>query len=265
METSRFRIEMTSSNSMKNQSSGGDTRFPHVALSSSDVVSRRRRFASTFRRFISRLRRFAWSWKVTVKTGFKKLSDSQALAIAGAVINGLFVDKAIAAAPPFDETTLQTAVDDLTGAIAAQAQAGGCTAVTAVKNKKRSVLDGLLRRLAQYVQANCNDDVQFVLKSGFQAKTTAVRSQTPLDKATILSVDNGHTKQLVVAAQKVPRAKLYEVQAAAVGANNTVGPFQTAGRLQQVSFDDHHRPHAGHHLRHPGTCAGWLDRLGRLE
>ena len=250
---------------MKNQSSGGDTRFPHVALSSSDVVSRRRRFASTFRRFISRLRRFAWSWKVTVKTGFKKLSDSQALAIAGAVINGLFVDKAIAAAPPFDETTLQTAVDDLTGAIAAQAQAGGCTAVTAVKNKKRSVLDGLLRRLAQYVQANCNDDVQFVLKSGFQAKTTPVRSQTPLDKATILSVDNGHTKQLVVAAQKVPRAKLYEVQAAAVGANNTVGPFQTAGRLQQVSFDDHHRPHAGHHLRHPGTCAGWLDRLGRLE
>jgi len=118
---------------------------------------------------------------------------------------------------------------DLTGAIAAQAQAGGGTAVTAVKNKKRSVLDGLLRRLAQYVQANCNDDVQFVLKSGFQAKTTPVRSQTPLDKATILSVDNGHTKQLVVAAQKVPRAKLYEVQAAAVGANNTVGPFQTAG------------------------------------
>ena len=67
----------------------------------------------------------------------------------------------------------------------------------------------LLRRLAQYVQANCNDDVQFVLKSGFQAKTTAVRSQTPLDKATILSVDNGHTKQLVVSAQKVPRAQLY--------------------------------------------------------
>src|SRR5436309_13153355 len=63
---------------------------------------------------------------------------------------------------------------DLTGAIAAQAQAGGGTAVTAVKNKKRSVLDGLLRRLAQYVQANCNDDVQFVLKSGFQAKTTPV-------------------------------------------------------------------------------------------
>jgi len=171
--------------------------------------------------------------EVTVKTGFKKLSDSEALAIAGAVLKGVYADKAISAAPPFDQTTLQTAVDDLTGAIAVQAQAGGGTAVTAVKNKKRNALDGLLRKLAHYVQANCNDDVQLVLKSGFQAKTIPVRSQTQLDKAKILSVDNGHTKQLVV--------------------------------VQKVSFDDHHRPYAGHHLRHPGTCAGWLDRFGRLE
>ena len=167
--------------------------------------------------------------QVTVKTGFKRLSDSQALAMAGTVIKGVFIDKAILVAPPFDQATLQTAVDDLKGAIAVQAQAGGGTAVTAVKNKKRNALDGLLRKLAHYVQANCNDDVQLVLKSGFQAKTIPVRSQTQLDKAKILSVDNGHTKQLVVTVQKVPRAKLYEVQAAAVGANNTVGLFQTAG------------------------------------
>src|SRR5215813_14877230 len=96
--------------------------------------------------------------QVTVKTGFKKLSDSQALATAGAVIKGVFVDKAIAPAPPFDEATLQTAVDDLTGAIATLAQAGGGTSVTAVKNKKRSVLDGLLRKLAQHVQANSNEN-----------------------------------------------------------------------------------------------------------
>src|SRR5438876_7904284 len=167
--------------------------------------------------------------QVTVKTNVKRLSDPEAIASAGTVIKGVYVDKVIAAAPPFDEATLQTAVDDLKGAIAAQAQAGGGTVVTAVKKKKRNALDGLLRKLAHYVQANCNDDVQLVLKSGFQAKTIPVRSQTQLDKAKILSVDNGHTKQLVVTVQKVPRAKLYEVQAAAVGANNTVGPFQTAG------------------------------------
>ena len=65
---------------------------------------------------------------------------------------------------------MQTAVDDLKGAIAAQAQAGGGTVVTAVKKKKRNVLDGLLRKLAHYVQANCNDDVQLVVKTGFQCQ-----------------------------------------------------------------------------------------------
>ena len=134
-----------------------------------------------------------------------------------------------AAPPPFDEATLRTSVDDLTGSIATQAQAGGGTTVTTVKNKKRDVLDGLLRKLAHYVQANCNDDVQVVLNSGFQAKTTAVRSQVPLEKAKIVSVDNGHAKELVVRAHKIPRARSYEVQAAAVGANNTVGSFQPAG------------------------------------
>ena len=96
--------------------------------------------------------------QVTVKTNVKRLSDPDAIAFAGTVIKGVYVDKVIAAAPPFDEATLQTAVDDLKGAIAAQAQAGGGTVVTAVKKKKRNVLDGLLRKLAHYVQANCNDD-----------------------------------------------------------------------------------------------------------
>jgi hypothetical protein len=121
-----------------------------------------------------------------------------------------------------------TTADDLKRAIAAQAQAGGGTVVTAVKKKKRNVLDGLLCKLAHYVQANCNDDVQLVVKAGFQAKTSSARSQTQLDKATILSVDNVHTRQLVVNAKKVAHAKLYEAQTAIVSANNT-GSFQSAG------------------------------------
>jgi len=167
--------------------------------------------------------------QVTVKTNVKRLSDPDAIAFAGTVIKGVCVDKVIAAAPPFDEATLQTAVDDLKGAIAAQAQAGGGTVVTAVKKKKRNVLDGLLRKLAHYVQANCNDDVQLIVKTGFQAKTASVKSQTQLDKATILGVDNGHTRQLAVNDRKVAHAKLYEVQRAIVSANNTTGSFQSAG------------------------------------
>jgi hypothetical protein len=166
--------------------------------------------------------------KVTVTLGLNKLTDTQAIAMALGIIKGaIYTDKTTFATPAVDQQALQTAVDDLNGALTAQAQGG--TTATVVKNKKRVVLDGLLRKLAHYVQANCNDDVQIVLNAGFQAKTTSVRSQTPLDKAKINSVDNGHTTQLVVTVQKVARAKSYEVHTAAVGPNNTVGAFQPAG------------------------------------
>jgi hypothetical protein len=164
--------------------------------------------------------------KLIVKTGFSSLSDSEAIALAGAV-KGVYAEKALAT-PPVDQQTLQTALDDVNGAIAAQA-AGGGTAATVVKNKKRAVLDGLLRKLAHYVQANCNDDLQIVTNSGFQARAVAVRSTATLDKAQIQSVDNGHSTQLVVSVKKVPHAKMYQVQIAAVGANNTVGSWQPAG------------------------------------
>jgi hypothetical protein len=166
--------------------------------------------------------------KITVKTGFPNLSDSEAIALAGAVIKGLYAAKALPA-PPMDQQVLETAVDDMNGAIAALAQSGGGTAATVVKKKKREVLNGLLRKLAHYVQANCNDDLQVVTNSGFQAKATSVHSTTPPAKTQILSVENGHTTQLVVAVRKVPHAKMYQVQVAVVGANSTVGPFQAAG------------------------------------
>ena len=106
--------------------------------------------------------------------------------------------------------------------------------VTAVKKKKRNVLDGLLRKLAHYVQANCNDDVQLVVKAGFQARATSARSQTQLDKATILGVENVHAKQIVVNARKVSGAKLYEAQIAIVSANNTGSFNRRASSVKPV-------------------------------
>ena len=165
--------------------------------------------------------------KLIVKAGFQNLSDPDVIALAGAVVKGVYAEKAFAT-PPVDQQTLETAVNDLNGAIAAQA-AGGGTAATVAKKTKREVLNGVLRKLAHYVQANCNDDLQLVTNSGFQARRVSVRSTAPPDKAQIQSVDNGHTTQLVVTVKKVPHAKMYQVQIAAVGANNTVGPFQPVG------------------------------------
>lgn len=169
-----------------------------------------------------------YEYEATVKTGFGMLTGSQAIATAGAVIKGVYAEKSLAT-PPVDQATLQTAVDDLNGAIAALQAQGGGIAATAMKNKKREVLDALLRKLAHYVQANCNDDVQIVLNSGFQARTTSVRSQTPPDKVQIVSVVNGHTTQLVAKVKTVPHAKVYEVRTAPVGVGNTVGSFQQGG------------------------------------
>jgi hypothetical protein len=107
------------------------------------------------------------------------------------------------------------------------------------KNVKRWIVS---YKLAHYVQANCNDDVQIVLNSGFQARTTPVRSQTLRGKVQIISVDNGHTTQLVAKVKKVPRAKAYEVHIAAVGAGNTVGPFQPGGLFtdsQSITITGH--------------------------
>src|SRR5438045_1095203 len=131
--------------------------------------------------------------EVIVLQGFKKMSDSQALATAGAVLKGLYADKTLAANVPVEAAALQTSMDDLNAAIAVQTQGGGGTLATTVKNKERQVLNGQLRKLAHHVQANCNDDIQVVLNCGFQAKATATRSEAPPAKPQIVSVDNGHT------------------------------------------------------------------------
>jgi hypothetical protein len=167
--------------------------------------------------------------KVNVKTNYKELVDADAIAIAGAVIKGVYVEKVIPAPPPFDQTTVQKAIDELGVTITALAKAGGGKVLTSLKNKNRNELNGLLRKLAHYVQLNCNDDAQLVLNTGFQVKAKAVRSGLPLDKAEIISVANGQAKELVITVKKVLRAKSYEAEAAAVGPNNTVGPFQPAG------------------------------------
>jgi len=123
---------------------------------------------------------------------------------------------------------LRTSLDDSSGAIAAHAQSGGGTAVTTVKNKKRDVLNGLLPKLAHYVQANLNDDVQ-VLNSGFQAKTNAVRSQPdPVGQSEDRQCRQ-RPHQGTGGEGQEGSVKSYELQAAAMGANNTVGSFQPAG------------------------------------
>jgi hypothetical protein len=162
---------------------------------------------------------------VRILLGFNSMTDQQVGTTGVTVIKGLTGNKSFTTLP-VDLAAVQTEVDDLNAAVAAQAQGGPAATVT--KNNKRKVLNGLLRKLAHYVQANCGDDLEVLLSSGFQALTVKV-TRSPLDKPTIIGVDNGHTTQLVVKIGKVARAKAYEVRTAPIGADNALGPWQDGG------------------------------------
>jgi hypothetical protein len=166
----------------------------------------------------------AMSQRVRAVGGFDNQSADQLITAGGVVLAGLTNNPAFPS-PPVDLQTLQSAVDGLNAALAAQAHAG--LAATAEKNSKQAALTALLRKLQRYVEDNCGDDVTVLLSSGFQAAAdTHVRG--PLENPAIVSVDyrNG---ELVLKVAPVRRAKCYEVRMASLDANSVLGPLQPAG------------------------------------
>jgi len=86
--------------------------------------------------------------------------------------------------PPEELKTLESAVEELSAALAAQVQGG--TAATAHKNNKRDAVIELLVKLAHYVQDNCGQNPATLLSSGFQLATNN-RAKSPVGKAAIVS------------------------------------------------------------------------------
>ncbi|PYS20201.1 MAG: hypothetical protein DMG11_30265 [Acidobacteria bacterium] len=153
------------------------------------------------------------------------------------------------------------ALTAFTAALAAL-PSGGVHA-TADKNKKRRELVALLRKLASYVQGNCNDEITTLLSSGFQAASTA-RAQSPLTKPVIAVVDNCHSGQLVVDVKKVVNARTYELEKATIGPDGAPGPWQQGG-LFTGSRDASQRSDARYHLCGSRARRRRLHQLQRLE
>ena len=159
---------------------------------------------------------------IRVSTGFSSYTDQQLVTAAGAIVKGMAGNKAFTN-PPVDLAAVQSALDELTAAMAGQVQGG--TTATAAKNNKRDALVGLLRKLAHYVQLSFGNDLEVLLSSGFLAVGSKTPS-SPVAKPSILSVDSRNTTQLVVKVGKVTRARCYEVRFAAIGAGGAPGPWQ---------------------------------------
>jgi hypothetical protein len=161
--------------------------------------------------------------RLRVLLDFTHGPDHQVEETAGAVIVNLNGSKNFPH-PPVDPPTLQTALNEFSASIPAAGQGG--PHATAVKTKKRHTLVNLLRQDALYVQANCNDDLETLLSSGFLAGNTS-RAQSHLPKPVITDLGQGNSNQLVVKVKKIRNAKSYEVHCVPIGTGGAPGTGQT--------------------------------------
>jgi hypothetical protein len=170
--------------------------------------------------------------KVKVKMGFGSLPDAAAVTISGNVAVGLpktFDLKTLV--PPVDPAGLKLAHDELVDAVAAADQGG--PKQTADKKKKRKVVDGMLEKLAHFVQIHCDNDLKTVLSSGFTAVASS-HSQSPLGVPQIVSIVNGDAGHLVIKSRSIRNAKSYEVRKATVPPNAAIGPWELIGSFSKA-------------------------------
>jgi len=163
--------------------------------------------------------------RVRAVIGFKRFNDPQLVTTGRGVVKEM-KDNPNFPNPPEELKALESAVEELSAALAAQVQGG--TAATAHKKNKRDAVIDLLVKLAHYVQDNCGQNPAALLSSGFQLATNN-RAKSPVGKAAILSIDPGKSTELVMKLNPIDNARIFKVEFAAVGPNNTPGDWKDAG------------------------------------
>jgi hypothetical protein len=121
--------------------------------------------------------------------------------------------------------TFKTQIDLLSDQAAA-ALDGGKKAI-AERNHQAKVVIRMLRQLGHYVEANCNDNLQTFLKSGFEA---APGTRTPSQALSqfIRRIDPGKISgQFMVVLAAILGAVSYELKWGAVGAGGAVTTWTT--------------------------------------
>src|SRR5262249_59974991 len=91
--------------------------------------------------------------------------------------------------PPVDLNTLKAGLDRLSAGIADSLD--GSKKAKAAKNKERDNVIKMLRQLAIYVEATCNDDIEAFTTSGFEAVSTTRTPAAPLTQPAIKKVEPG--------------------------------------------------------------------------
>jgi len=156
---------------------------------------------------------------IKASVGFKRLSASDVLARANAVLDGVYTAKEDYANPPVDQATLKTQIDALSAGITA-ALDGGKKAVTAREHLKEVVIKSL-SQLGHYVEANCKDDMATFLKSGFQPISTTRTPAAPLSESIRKIAPGNNSGQMEVTLVSQQDALSYQLRWAPVGPGGT--------------------------------------------
>ena len=146
--------------------------------------------------------------------------------LADDVIDGMTGNAAFPA-PPILPPALTTLNTTLRAAITA-ADAGG-PVQTAAKNKAYAAVTDALRKDANYVEIQSDNDLETLLSSGYDVISTN-RAQAPLDQPVIVEISNLATTQILIRLQSILNAKSYQVQIA----TTVNGPWQEAGIYTQA-------------------------------
>src|SRR5262249_47495152 len=117
---------------------------------------------------------------------------------------------------------LKTTLDDLSIAIG-DAVDGGKKALHE-RDRPREDVIRMLRILAHYVEATCNDDMAAFLSSGFLPQTSTRVAPQPLAPTSIRRIDQGSSGQLLIKVVGVSKAWSYELRYAPSGSSGT-GPW----------------------------------------
>jgi len=150
---------------------------------------------------------------------FTKLGDADFVSFCRTVATRLPGNPAFPA-PPVDPTVFKTAVDTLATTLS-EAQDGGRKAI-AEKNKQRDLVTVMMRKLAHYVEANCNNDLPTLISSGFEPKSTTPATPQPLDQPVLNDVQHGkESGQFVAIIKRVKGARAYDIRWGVMPGANT--------------------------------------------
>ena len=204
---------------------------------------------------------------IRVLLDFAKLTATAFLARANAVYAGLNQNPAYPN-PPIPMPEFRTAIDDYTAAVTA-ALDGGAKAI-AQRNALGETLRRMLRQLAHYVEASCNDNMTTFLSSGFQPAAKARSRSQPVSES-IRKIELGPTSgQVTVALVPVPGAVSYELRWAQVASGGTPGDWsnQPIARVRPPSPVSNLTPGAAYVFQAraltPSGLTSWSDSITRI-